>query len=121
MSSLFVGFIDYRTYLSEIGQIQYVTLDQFGQSQVTSVTTVACRVYDGDIDRQLSEDKRTETISFQALVPVDTFVPIGSFLSQVVWPKTGLLILSRGRVTMHKPYVHWEYGPLIQQLELAYN
>lgn len=114
--------IDIRKYLTHLGQWQRMSKTAFNDTQVSTVSTVACFAYYAANDSVVSRRQFTTRKGWTVIMPnsLCAVIAVGDVLSNVV-DSTGAQVLASGVVNEITEYRHHLYGPQYVQVQLAVN
>ena len=110
------GFINQDRYLVHTGQLTAYTTDGYGQSSASTITTIACYVYDENQNENASAPVSTDRVKHFALVPSSVTVSEGYHLSAV--DPDGAAVISQSQVTNVQDFNSHLYGARIKLLHL---
>ena len=99
-------------FLTHCGQVHQVTRSGAGATSVTTMNTLSCFAYFGNLDRVVEGDyQRTRPFGWSVLFPSDarTCVVVGSLVTAVL-DAEDLTVLSTATVKTVNPYRHWNEG-----------
>lgn len=99
-------------YLTQVGQLRFVTRDAFGDTSISSVQTVSCYVYTEEDEQRSTNPTMTRGIRHNALLPysVRGNTQTGVHLSSVVDPY-GNTVLNDARIVDILDYNQWSQRP----------
>lgn len=107
-------------YLVHVGQLQAVTKSTFGDDVVSTVTTIACYVYQETDQRKIQDPRQTPVGAYSALLPSSAVVAENYVLANVVG-RGNVPILPSAKVTRIIQYNDWQEGLRFIQVALELN
>jgi hypothetical protein len=100
-----------NSLLTFIGQVVQTDTDVFGDTTVTSISTTACFVYMGEVERDIKSTQLTRTFDFTLLLPsnLDGVVSVGNTIQNVV-DINSRTVINTGVVEEVQELSHWSDG-----------
>jgi len=106
-------------FLTQTAQLHQKTFSEFGDTDLTTVITVKCLVYQAS-DEQVQSSPAVSRLREQRAIVSDavTFVEKGDMLKAVV-DAFGVTVLDEARIVEVMDFDHWSYGRRFRQLILS--
>lgn len=114
------ALIDPSVYMVHTAQLNSMSVDQFGQTSVTTVTTVNCYVYTGDSERRVKAAVREQTYSYECILP-NTLTVNNDDQLILIKNYGGETVLNQGTIVKNILYDHYLYGSKFQHVYLKVN
>lgn len=109
--------INVDKYTTMTGQLRSVARDNFGDAEVTTITTIKCLVYQDTDQQQQTNPTITNFDKHFAIVPTGVTIKLHDHLS-VVMNRFGESIIDDARITKITNYGSWRRKVRFRKLDL---
>jgi len=109
--------INIDKYTTMTGQLRSMSRDEFGDSVVTTITTVKCLVYQDSDQQRQTNPTITDLNKHFALIPTGTTIKLHDHLSVVI-NRFNEIIISDARVTKITNFGSWRRKVRFRKLDL---
>ena len=105
-------------YVTQVGQLRYSAFDEYGDTQVTTISTTSCLVYTEREEQDQTVPAVTGKIKYFAVIgDITSQIRKGDMLTNVI-DKFGNSVISDARIVEIIDFDHWRHGRRFRQLRL---